>query len=198
MRPAVFLDRDGTINQEMGYIRNVDDLKLIPGAAHAVRLLNDAGFLTVLTTNQTGPARGFYPESHVVALNQRVRDLLAEEAEAHLDAVYYCPHLEKGVVPEFALACECRKPKLGMIRQAQQDFPEIDLSASYVIGDKASDVAFGHHAESASILLKTGYGQRVLDGKYQVLEFKPTLVCEDLLEAARQIVARAKTSVPSS
>lgn len=197
MTIAVFLDRDGTINEEIGYIRNVADLRLIPGAAEAVRLLNDAGILTVLTTNQTGPARGFYGEDHVVALNLRLAELLDAEAGARLDAVYYCPHLEKGVVPEFAVACECRKPRQGMIQSAMARFKDITLSECYVIGDKASDVEFGANAGCHSVLLKTGYGQRVLDGKYQVLAVTPTMVCDNLLEAAKQILERTQATAAS-
>ncbi len=190
MTIAVFLDRDGTINEEKGYIREVDHLSLIPGAAQAVRMLNDAGILAILTTNQTGPARGFYDEAHVRALNDRVQLLLQEEAGAHLDAVFYCPHLAKGVVEAYAIECQCRKPAIGMIQQACERFPEIDLKQSYVIGDKASDVEFAANAGCSGILLKTGYGQRVLDGKYQVLTTQPTLVCEDLLDAAQAILSR--------
>lgn len=189
MTIAVFLDRDGTLNEEMGYIRNVADLRLMPGVAQAVKQLNNAGILAILTTNQTGPARGFYDEAHVQALNHRVVELLHDEADAHLDAVYYCPHLEKGCVPDYAIACDCRKPAIGMVQQALQAFPEIDLSQSYIIGDKASDVAFAANAGCKGILVKTGYGQRVLDGKYQVLSVEPTWVCEDLSEAAQRILA---------
>ena len=185
---AVFLDRDGTINQEKGYIREVEQLALIPGAAQAIRKLNDAGVLAILTTNQTGPARGFYDEAHVCALNNRVQQLLKEEAGAHLDAVYYCPHLGKGIVPEYAIDCTCRKPATGMIEQACTRFEDIDLANSWVIGDKASDVAFGVNAGCKTVLLKTGYGQRVLEGKYQELKHQPTMVCEDLGEALERIV----------
>jgi D-glycero-D-manno-heptose 1,7-bisphosphate phosphatase len=191
---AVFLDRDGTINVEKGYMREVAQVELIAGAAQAIRKLNDAGILAILTTNQTGPARGFYDEAHVRALNSRVAELLAEEAGARLDAIFYCPHLEKGVVAEYAVACSCRKPGPGMIEQACVQFPEIDLSQSYVAGDKASDVAFAEAVGCRGILLKTGYGQRVLEGKYQVLTVQPWRVCEDLPEAVEAIMAERSTS----
>ncbi len=185
---AVFLDRDGTLNEEKGYIRQVDDLVLLPGAANAIRRLNDAGVLTVLTTNQTGPARGFYGEDHVLALNRRLVSLLEEEAGAHLDAIYYCPHLAKGSVPEYAIECDCRKPKTGMIDQACTEFPSIVRHHSYVLGDKASDVEFGHNAGCKTFLLKTGYGTRVLEGKYQVLSTEPTYVASSVVEAVDLIL----------
>ncbi len=188
MTIAFFLDRDGTLNVEKGYIRNVQDLELIPGVAQAIRCLNEAGVLAILTTNQTGAARGFYDLAHIHALNDRLQELLKQEADAHLDAVYYCPHLEKGVVPEFALDCQCRKPEPGMIQQALERFPDIDLSRSYVLGDKASDVAFGKRAGCHSVLLKTGYGQRVLEGKYQSLPEPPEFVFEDMPQAVSRIL----------
>jgi D-glycero-D-manno-heptose 1,7-bisphosphate phosphatase len=190
MTIAVFLDRDGTLNVEKGYIRQVDDLELIPGAAQAIRKLNDAGILAILTSNQTGAARGFYDVAHIHALNVRLQQLLSAQAEAHLDAVFYCPHLEKGVVPEFAISCACRKPEPGMIHDALERFPDIDLSRSYVLGDKASDVAFGHQAGCTSILLKTGYGERVLAGKYQVLDHQPHFVCDAIPDAVDLILER--------
>lgn len=195
MTIAVFLDRDGTINVEKGYIRNVDDLELIPGVAQAIRKLNDAGILTILTTNQTGAARGFYDVAHIHALNDRVARLLKEQADAHLDAMFYCPHLGKGTVEEFAIECNCRKPEPGMILQAHQQFPQIDLAQSYVLGDKASDVAFAYNAGCQGILLKTGYGERVLAGKYQVLTHQPHFVCDDLPQAVDVILSRVNAPV---
>lgn len=189
---AVFLDRDGTLNQEKGYIRDLADLELMPGIAQAVRRLNDAGVLAILTTNQTGPARKFYDEAHVKALNDKVQTLLKEQAGAHLDAMFYCPHLYKQdnseLDPQYAIDCYCRKPKPGMINAAIAQFPEIDKSQSFVIGDKASDVEFGTNVGCQTILVKTGYGQRVLDGKYQEIKHKPTHVCNSLVDAVDLIL----------
>lgn len=187
---AVFLDRDGTLNVEKGYIRVVEDLELIPGVAQAVRQMNDARLLVFLTTNQTGAARGFYDESHIHALNNRLCELLQKEAGAVLNGVYYCPHLEKTGHPEFGIDCRCRKPHPGMIEQACKAFPAIDLSHSFVVGDKASDVAFGHGVGAKSILVKTGYGQRVLEGKYQSLEETPDFVAESLVDGAEWILSQ--------
>ncbi|MEM0951091.1 MAG: HAD family hydrolase [Cyanobacteria bacterium P01_H01_bin.74] len=188
---AVFLDRDGTLNQEKGYIRNLDDLALIAGAARAVKALNDYQVLAILTTNQTGAARGFYSEDHINALNARVSALLLRETGARLDAVYYCPHWAKSTMAHYAIACRCRKPEPGMIESACQAFPAIDCSRSYVIGDKASDVMFAKNTGCKSILVKTGYGQRVLDGKYQVLEQQPDYICENTEEAVFQVILPA-------
>lgn len=188
MRRAVFLDRDGTLNVEKGYIRDIADIELYPGAAQAVRLLNDAGILAILVTNQTGAARGYYTIEHVHALNRRVAELLMQQAGARLDGVYYCPHYKDGTVPEYTRECDCRKPLPGMIFQARRDFPEIDLGQSFVIGDKATDITFARNAGCRGILVRTGYGEQVLAGEYQVLEAQPEKVCADIAEAAAYIL----------
>ena len=118
MAIAVFLDRDGTLNEEVGYIKDIEALHLIAGAAFSVRKLNDAHIYTILTTNQSGPARGYYEEAHVLALNARLQDLLQQEGNATLDAVFYCPHLPNGTVAQFTQDCLCRKPEIGMIHKA--------------------------------------------------------------------------------
>lgn len=197
MTTAVFLDRDGTLNIERGYLREINQLELYPGAAKAIRKLNNAGILAVLTTNQSGPARGFYDEAHVQALLARLEKLLWEEAEAKLDALFYCPHHPRGAVETYKQECTCRKPEIGMIRQAQAQFPHIALAQSYVVGDKATDVEMAINAGCRSILLKTGYGQRVLEGKYQSLDHKPTYICADITEAVTTILANQPVEMPA-
>ncbi len=128
LRPVVFLDRDGTLNVEAGYIRDLANLNLIEGAGEAVRLMNEAGLACILTTNQTGAARGYYPESHILDLNNRLLKLLAD-AGARLDAVYYCPHLsaaEGGQVSPYNVSCHCRKPATGLVEQAYREHPDLD------------------------------------------------------------------------
>ncbi len=188
MTIAVFLDRDGTLNEEVGYIRDVNDLHLISGAAEAICKLNDNNIYAILTTNQSGPARGYYDEAHVNKLNDRLVELLKEKTGAWLDAVYYCPHLPDGDVPEYSKDCDCRKPNTGMIQQALKDFPDINLEHSYVLGDKATDIEFAVNAGCKGILLRTGYGEEVLKGNYQELKTKPYLVCRDIGEAINRIL----------
>lgn len=165
-KPVVFLDRDGTLNVEIGYIRKVDDLQLIEGAGQAVKKLNDKGVAAVLVTNQTGAARGYYSETHIHSLNERLIMLLKKEG-AFLDDVYYCPHLEEGEVEEFSFACDCRKPARGMVDKALADHPEFDSARSFVVGDKATDVELAHNCGARGVLVKTGYGEAVLKGEYQ-------------------------------
>lgn len=168
-RPAVFLDRDGVLNQEAGYIYQVEDLHLIPGVAKAVRQLNDQGIFCCLVSNQSGPARGYYPDSHVQALHQRLCGLLDTEGGAHLDALYYCPYLsppEGGTDSDYTCWSTWRKPNTGMLVAAAWEH-DLDLSQSFMVGDKATDVDMAHNAGCTGILVRTGYGDRVLSGDYQ-------------------------------
>jgi D-glycero-D-manno-heptose 1,7-bisphosphate phosphatase len=190
MQPVVFLDRDGTLNVEVGYIRNLDDLVLIDGAAEAVKKLNQAGIAAILVTNQTGAARGYYPESHILDLNARLARLL-KAGGAHLDDVYYCPHLEDGSVDPFNRACNCRKPEVGMVDQAYADHPELDRTQSFVIGDKATDVELAQNCGAKGILVTTGYGSAVLKGQYQH-PVVPDFQAESIVEAVDWILQQVQ------
>ena len=149
--PAVFLDRDGTIIDDTGFIRRIDDVKLLPYVAAAISRLNAAGWLVIVVTNQSGVARGLLTEKDVAATNQRMQELLQLEG-AHLDAIYYCPHLPEGKVPEYAVVCECRKPRPGMLLKAADEH-DIDLAGSVMIGDAPRDVEAGLDAGTRAILL---------------------------------------------
>ncbi|HHP7245463.1 MAG TPA: D-glycero-alpha-D-manno-heptose-1,7-bisphosphate 7-phosphatase [Elainellaceae cyanobacterium] len=187
-KPAVFLDRDGVLNIEAGYIRHVDNLKLIPGAARAVRKLNDCGWFCCLVSNQSGPARGYYPRSHVDALHDRLCQLLNDEAGAELDALYYCHDLsppDGGVIPEFSRWTTWRKPNTGMLVAAAWQH-DLNLKKSVMIGDKATDIDLAHNAGCTGILVQTGYGDRVLKGDYQH-HTVPDYVAPDLADAVRWI-----------
>ncbi|MCH5195607.1 MAG: HAD family hydrolase [Oscillospiraceae bacterium] len=138
MNKAFFLDRDGTINVDTGYVGKPDDIKLMPGAAEAIKKMNDAGYLVIVISNQSGVARGYFTEEQVQEVNQRLNDMLAEH-DAHIDAFYYCPHLENGSVPEYSIKCLCRKPLPGMFRNAVKDF-DLDPSACFACGDNPRDV----------------------------------------------------------
>jgi D-glycero-D-manno-heptose 1,7-bisphosphate phosphatase len=139
IRPAAFLDRDGVLNVDRGYTFRPEDLKMIPTAAAAVRLLNTAGFYVFVVSNQSGVARGFYTEAAVDLFNTHIQDILKGEG-AHIDAFYYCPHHPDGAIKELAIQCRCRKPQPGMLEQAARDWP-IDLARSFLIGDKDDDLA---------------------------------------------------------
>lgn len=145
---AVFLDRDGTINKEVNFLTNIDDLELLPGAAEAVKKINQAGYLAIVITNQPVIARGEVTLPQLNEIHAKLETLLGREG-AYIDGLYFCPHHPdkgfEGERPEYKRDCECRKPKAGMVLQAARDF-NIDLSASYMIGDRDKDVECGQAA----------------------------------------------------
>ena len=148
--PAVFLDRDGVINQEVGFIRDSSGLRILPGVAEALRSLAPR-FRLVVITNQSGIARGFYSEEDLLAVNQELARQLAGQG-ASIEAFYYCPHLPEGNVPAYSVECPCRKPKPGMLRQAAEEFG-IPLGRSYMVGDTPRDVQAAAAAGVAGILI---------------------------------------------
>lgn len=176
-KKAVFLDRDGVINVEKGYLHRVEELEFIPGAAEAVRLLKDAGFLVIVVTNQSGVARGFYSLREVEQLHRHMEQELAA-CGARVDAWYVCPHH-----PDHDGPCSCRKPLPGLLLQAANDF-RIDLAGSYLVGDKLSDLEAGLAAGCRAILVGTGYGADLAGRLPDGVPF-----FSDLLAAARAITA---------
>ena len=153
------MDRDGTISTEMGYIDSVEAFELYPYSVQALSALQSLGFKLVVITNQSGVARGLFPESRVVEINNRMQTLLSE-AGVTLDGVYYCPHLPEGSVAEYSYKCTCRKPDIGMIKQAAREHT-IALEKSVMVGDALSDIACGRNAAIKTILVRTGYGRNV-------------------------------------
>ena len=155
-REAVFLDRDGTLIEEVNYLSAPEQVKLIPGAADAVRRLNTAGVLVVVVTNQAGVARGYFSESRVGKVHAHLSALLAEHS-AHIDAYFHCPHHPTEGVGAYRVACECRKPKPGLLLTAAREL-NIDLAQSWMIGDKLCDAEAGAAAGCRTILVRTGHG----------------------------------------
>ena len=149
MNKAVFFDRDGTLNEEVHYLHKIEDFKWIEGAIDAIKFCNDNGYLAIVITNQSGVARGYYPESDIMKLYDWMNDDLAKHG-ARLDGIYYCPHHPTGKVKEYAIDCDCRKPKPGMLFKAQKDH-NIDLKSSYLIGDGVRDVECAEAAEVKGI-----------------------------------------------
>lgn len=190
-RPAVFLDRDGVLNVEVGYLYQVEELQLIPGVAQSVKRLNQAGLFCCLVSNQSGPARNYYSYQHVEALHHRLCELLSVEANANLDALYFCPHLSPpagGTESQFANWSTWRKPNTGMLVAAAWEH-DLDLSRSFMVGDKATDIDLAHNAGCVGILVQTGYGDRVLAGEYQHTT-QPNFIAQDLPEAVDWILAQ--------
>lgn len=155
LKPAVFLDRDGTLNVEKNYLHRIEDWEWIPGAVEAIKLINQMGFLAVVVTNQAGIARGYYQADDVRLLHQQVDELLALQS-ARIDAYYFCPHH-----PQFGekQLCDCRKPEPGMLLAASRDLG-IDLTKSFVIGDKVTDIETAKNLGIPYFLVLTGYGKK--------------------------------------
>jgi D-glycero-D-manno-heptose 1,7-bisphosphate phosphatase len=185
-KPVVFFDRDGTLNVEKGYISKLSELSLIPGAAESVAKLNRAGIATVLVTNQSGAARGFYPESHIQDLNRRLGSLLLENG-AVLDAMYYCPHLSTSTIKQYALECNCRKPRTGMIDIALIEHPDFDRQRAYVVGDKYSDIELAANCGSKGVLVKSGHGLSEIANSHN-WKIQPSFIAFSVTEAVGWIL----------
>ena len=183
---GVFLDRDGTINQEGGYINHQDRFKLLPRTAKAIKLLNQEGIKIMVSTNQAGVARGYFKEEMVKVVHQKMRDLLSQEG-AYLDAVYYCPHHPDVGEGEYKRDCNCRKPKTGMLEKGEKEFG-VDLKQSFIVGDKISDIKWGHKVGAKSVMVLTGYGKGEYQYQRQDWNEQPDFIASDLYEAVKWIV----------
>jgi D-glycero-D-manno-heptose 1,7-bisphosphate phosphatase len=190
---AVFLDRDGTVNEEVGYLRNLDQLRLIPGAGAAIRRLNEAGLKVVLVTNQSGVARGFFPESFVFEVHEHLTRMLGLDG-ARIDAVYYCPHHPTAGNAPYVGECDCRKPGTGMIDQAAKDL-NIDVKNSFMVGDKWIDVELGQRAGAYSILVRSGYAPDDPGNKRPGHISDPDFSAHSLTEATDWIISRVKSDL---
>jgi D-glycero-D-manno-heptose 1,7-bisphosphate phosphatase len=184
--PAVFMDRDGTINEEVGYVNHITRFQLYPWTAEAIRLLQQAGFKTFVITNQAGVARGYFKEELIGQVHARMLAELASQG-ARVDGVYYCPHHPTAGEPPYRRVCECRKPKPGMILEAARQHG-LDLTRSYMIGDRYSDVVLAHNARLRSIFVLTGYGMGEYESQRQNWAVQPGWIARDLLEAAHRIL----------
>lgn len=157
MRKAVFLDRDGTLIEEAGYLDRVERIAFFPYTVDAVRLLNRAGLAVIVVSNQSGVARGFFDEAFVQETQQQIAARL-KLGGATVDGFYYCPHHPEGTVPAYRAVCECRKPRPGLLQRAARDHG-IDLERSAVVGDRVFDVQAGHAVGARTVLVRTGYGR---------------------------------------
>lgn len=185
-RRAVFMDRDGTISEEIGYVNHPARYRVFPYSAEAVRLLNEAGWLAILVTNQAGVARGYFSEDLIGAVHDVLKMELEREG-ARLDAIYYCAHHPTVGEPPYRFDCDCRKPKPGLIRRAAEEL-EIDLMRSWMIGDRYSDIELARNAGVSSAFVLSGYGRGEWEYQRDGWKHEPDLVAEDLLEAVRKIV----------
>lgn len=183
-RKAAFIDRDGVLNEERAYVHRIEDFAFLPGAIEALRLLRAAGYLLVVITNQSGIARGIYSEADYLALTEHMRERLAA-AGVMLDGVEHCPHLPDAPLEHYRMECDCRKPKPGMLRRAIQTL-DIDPGASFLVGDRLSDIEAGRAAGvGRCFLVRTGYPL------VEEATMRADAVYDDLLACARALRAAA-------
>lgn len=190
-RWAVFLDRDGVINEEVNYLSSPELLKLLPGAAQAVRQLNQRRIPVIVISNQAGVARGYFSEEDVLRIHDRLSNLLSREG-AHVDRYYYCPHHPTEGTGLYRFDCECRKPKPGLLLRAGSEM-NLDLTRSYLVGDNVTDVEAGIRAGAKSILVLTGHGESLW--KSWPAPVRPHHVAHDLSEAVNWILHSAAPSL---
>ena len=186
---AIFLDRDGTINEEVGYLDSLDKLLIFPSAFEAIRLINQSNRKAIVVTNQAGVARGLFGEGLVETVHAALRESLRRRG-AFIDSFYYCPHHPTEGLPLYRQSCDCRKPAPGLFLRAAREW-NLDLSESWMIGDRYNDMEAAHRAGARGILVKTGYGMEALSGKGPDTETpagKPDLIADDILEAVRLIL----------
>lgn len=185
-RPAIFFDRDGTLSHEIGYVNHLSRFRLLPYAVDAVRAVNGSGRLAVLVTNQAGVARGYFPESLIHEVHAHVRAAM-EGGGARLDGVYVCMHHPSVGAPPYRQECECRKPRPGLLRQAEKELGA-DLARSWMIGDRHGDLAVAWAVGARAALVKTGYGLGELAWHAAHWPRAPDLVAENVLEAVERIL----------
>jgi len=186
---AVFLDRDGTINVEKQYLYKKEEFEFLPGVLDGLKLLQKAGYLLVIVTNQSGIARGYYSEDQFHDLNNWMLSKL-EEYGITITKVYYCPHHPNAVVEKYKMDCECRKPKLGMYQMAVQEYG-IDLNDSYAIGDKIRDCAICKDSGCKGILIQDNEEATVISDVKQS-KYRNVIYRETLLDAAEYIVSKVE------
>jgi D-glycero-D-manno-heptose 1,7-bisphosphate phosphatase len=194
---GVFLDRDGTINEEVGYLDSLDKLKIIPSAYEAIKLINQSDMKAIVISNQAGVAKGFFTEEFVNIVNETLQTDLNKRG-ARIDKFYYCPHHPTEGNGMYLQNCNCRKPEPGMLLQAAREL-NIDLKRSYFIGDRFRDMETARNVGMKGILVKTGYGEDLLqdDGPDRATpESKPDLIAEDILEAVQWILKDRENSKP--
>jgi D-glycero-D-manno-heptose 1,7-bisphosphate phosphatase len=184
IRPAVFLDRDGTIIEDVGFLRDLSQIDLLPWSADAIRRLNDAGLAVVVTTNQSGVGRGYYDEAHVQATHAAL-DTMLNAAGARIERYYYCPHYPESIDPRYRVECDCRKPASGLLRRAAADLG-IDVTRSWMVGDWWRDVQAGIGAGTRTILIRSGRSDTHRPSPEDAAQ--PDAILNNLMEAADWIL----------
>lgn len=194
MKRAIFLDRDGTMNEEVGYVNHLSRFQLFDFTAEAVRLINEAGWRAIMITNQSGVARGYFPEELLLKVHRQLEESLKRQG-ARLDAIYYCPHHPTIGEPPYRQDCDCRKPKPGLLVRAAQDFG-LDLAQCFVVGDRYRDIEMAHAAGARGVMVLTGYGLGEYEYQRASWPRKPEHIAENLLEAVKWILLQTSGIKP--
>lgn len=192
-KKAVFLDRDGTLNKDVGYPNSIEAIEIYPYSYQAVSKINSAGLLVVVVTNQSGIGRGLIEEKNLRAIHQHMQNLFLRN-HARLDGMYYCPHYLDAVNPAYRKDCSCRKPNTGMAIKAAEDL-NVTLQGSYMVGDKMEDIQFGLNIEAVPVLCLTGHGTQTLRTLTEK-RINPAFVAQDLLEATEWILENERKVSP--
>ena len=184
MKPAVFLDRDGVINEEVGFITRLEELHIFPYVRDCITEFHSLGYYVIIISNQSGVARGYLTEEELNIIHDHIK------SETDVEAIYYCPYYKNGVVEKYRRDSNMRKPGIGMIQQACRDF-EINMSDSLMVGDRATDIKTGNNAGITTILLESGYGTARLEE-----DIRPDYVMNDLRDVVVLLRSRNITEVP--
>jgi D-glycero-D-manno-heptose 1,7-bisphosphate phosphatase len=191
----VFLDRDGTINEEVEFLRSPAQLELIPGAGEAICTLNRSGIVICVISNQSGVARGFLTEADLIPIHEKLTREL-ERKGASIDRIYYCPHHPSEGKPPYNIICDCRKPSTGMLRRGEEEF-SLDLSRSFVVGDRIVDVQVGKAVGASTVLVLTGYGRQSLE-ECRSENIRPDFVAKSIVQAVEFIMHEHQGARPQN
>jgi len=187
---AVFIDRDGTINEEVKYLSKENNLRILPNAVEGIKLLKEAGFKVIVISNQSGVARGYFKEKDVQLINKKIKELI-KQSGADIDGFYYCPHHPEAIVDKYRQVCQCRKPEPGLFLQAAAQL-NINMRKSFIVGDKLSDIQMSEVLGAQAVLVLTGYGLQEREKYCSESHLALHYIAEDLLDAARWILQQTK------
>ena len=190
MNVAIFLDRDGVLIEDVHLLANPGDIRVLEGVPQALRTLKEAGFKLIVVSNQTVVARGLVTEQEVYAINAEMEHLLEQAGGPHLDGFYFCPHHPNATLPAYRIACECRKPRPGLLLRAAREH-NLNLGASFTVGDRITDIIAGARAGCRTVLVQTGKQQAPPIETVEPLDrsVQPDYTCANLSEAAKWILA---------
>lgn len=187
MGRAVFLDRDGVVNENVHLLHKKRDIKILAGVSEAIKILNDAGFLVIIVSNQPVVARGLIKEDYVIEINNEIARLIFKEGGGKIDRFYFCPHHPNANLKKYRKICKCRKPSPGMLKKAKGEF-SLDMKKSYMVGDMPSDITAGNRAGCKTVLINSKNNYKIIETKMWFKKIEPDYIFNSLFEAVKFIV----------